>query len=101
MAILGSVEKAEESIKSDQSPVSSKSSPTIPIPDTLVTTYLQMINWTEFRPAYLNYPDGIKIMCMDAPDVAFYRFLYASLGKQWRWGDGLFTLGGEIRELLG
>jgi GNAT superfamily N-acetyltransferase len=100
MAILGSVEKAEESIKSDQSPVSSKSSPTIPIPDTLVTTYLQMTNWTEFRPAYLNYPDGIKIMCMDAPDVAFYRFLYASIGQQWRWCDRLCHSDEEIKALL-
>ena len=80
--------------------MSSNPSPTIPIPDTLVTTYLQMIKWTEFRPAYLNYPDGIKIMCMDVPDVAFYRFLYASIGNQWRWRDRLSHSDEEIKALL-
>lgn len=100
MAIIGSVEKAAESTESVQPPVSSKYVPTTPLPDTLVTTYLQMTDWTQFRPAYLNYLDRIKVMCMEAPDVAFYRFLYGSIGKQWRWRERISHSDEEIKALL-
>jgi GNAT superfamily N-acetyltransferase len=100
MAIIGSVEKAVESTKSAQLPVSSDSFPSPPVPDTLVTTYLQMTEGSQFRPAYLNYLDGIKLMCMDRPDVAFYRFLYSSVGKQWHWRDRLANTDDEIEALL-
>jgi GNAT superfamily N-acetyltransferase len=59
-----------------------------------------MTDWSEFRPAYLNYLDGIKLMCMDTPDVAFYRFLYSSIGKQWRWHDRLSKSDEELKALL-
>ena len=59
MAIIGSVKKVGESTKSAQLPVSSESFPPLPVPDTLVTTYLQMTEGAQFRPAYLNYLDGI------------------------------------------
>lgn len=71
-----------------------------PLPKTLIITYLQMADWSEFRPAYLNYPDGIKVMCMDKPDVDFYRFLYSSIGKQWGWCDRLGFSDQEIENLL-
>jgi ribosomal protein S18 acetylase RimI-like enzyme len=99
MVLIGSVEKGRESISSVQPPVSSKSFPK-PLPDNLLITYLQMRDWSEFRPAYLNYPDGIKVMCMDTPDVAFYRFLYTSIGKQWHWRDRLSRSDDEIKALL-
>ncbi|HBL13655.1 MAG TPA: N-acetyltransferase [Cyanobacteria bacterium UBA11162] len=86
--------------KTTQPPVSSKSFPRTPLPDTLVTTYLQMTTPTQFRPAYLNYPDGIKVMCMDIPDVAFYRFLYTTVGKPWRWRDRLSYTDEEIESML-
>jgi GNAT superfamily N-acetyltransferase len=100
MAINSSVEKAVESIKSAQPPVNCESLPNITVPDTLVTTYLQMAHWSEFRPAYLNYLDGIKVMCMQTADVAFYRFLYSSVGEHWRWRDRLSYTDEEIEELL-
>ena len=70
------------------------------LPDTLVITHLQMKDWSEFRPAYLNYPDGIKVMCMDTPDVDFYRFLYTSIGKQLPWSDRLSYSDDQIKALL-
>lgn len=83
-----------------QFPVSSNSFPRRPLPDTLVITYLQMTVPSQFRPAYLNYPDGIKLMCMDIPDVAFYRFLYTTVGKPWGWRDRLSYSDGEIESTL-
>lgn len=98
MVLLRAVKKVVNTTNV-QKPESSQFSPK-PLPDTLVITYLQMADWTEFRPAYLNYPDGIKVMCMDKPDVAFYRFLYSSIGKQWRWRDRLGQSDEKIQELL-
>lgn len=100
MAIDGLTGKAAERTKSAQPRVSSESFPKTNIPDTLVTTYLQMIHWSEFRPAYLNYQDGIKLMCMDAPDVLFYRFLYTSISKPWHWPDRQSLSDEEIKALL-
>jgi len=100
MESISSVEKAAASTKIAQIPVSSNSLPAIAIPDTLVTTYLQMTDWADFRPAYLNYLAGIKVMCMDTPDVAFYRFLYSSIGKELRWRERLSQSDEEIEELL-
>jgi hypothetical protein len=89
-----------ESTKSAQRPVSSETFPKTNVVDTLVKTYLQMTHWSEFRPAYLNYLDGIKVMCLDTPDVAFYRFLYSSIGKQYRWNDRLARSDEELEGLL-
>jgi GNAT superfamily N-acetyltransferase len=101
MATNGSAEKVAANIRSVQPPVSSEPSPITTVPDILVTTYLQMTDWTQFRPAYIHYLDGIKLMCMDAPDVDFYRFLYSSIGKQWRWRDQLSQTDEEMAALLG
>jgi GNAT superfamily N-acetyltransferase len=100
MAINGSVEKATGSTKSAPLQVSSSSCPNIRLPDTLVTTYLQMTDWSQFRPAYLNYLGGMKLMCMGTPDVAFYRFLYSSVGEEWRWRERLSHSDEEIKALL-
>src|SRR5919202_5227717 len=100
MAINGSAERATASTKSAQPQVFSKPFPNTSLPDTLVTTYLQMTDWSQFRPAYLNYLDGIKLMCMETPDVAFYRFLYTSVGQQWRWRDRNNQSDDEIEALL-
>jgi GNAT superfamily N-acetyltransferase len=100
MTILGSVKKAAAKTKNTQPLVSSNSLPKNALPDTLVKTYLQMKDWSEFRPSYLNYLDGIRLMCMDTPDVAFYRFLYSSIGKDWRWRDRLSRTDEEIEALL-
>ena len=55
----------------------------------LVTTYLEMRDRTQFRPAYLEDTTGITILSMGQPDVEFYLFLYRSVGQQWRWLDRL------------
>lgn len=99
MMCIDSVDKEKKNLTSIQQPVSSNSLPK-QLPDTLIITYLQMKDWSEFRPAYLNYPDGIKVMCMDTPDVDFYRFLYTSIGKQWRWSDRLSYSDDQIKALL-
>jgi GNAT superfamily N-acetyltransferase len=99
MMFINSLNKVKKNLTSLQHPVSSKPLPE-KLPDTLVITYLQMKDWSEFRPAYLNYPDGIKVMCMDTPDVDFYRFLYTSIGKQWRWSDRLSFSDEQIKALL-
>lgn len=100
MVINGSVEKVKGSTKSAQTQVASNSFSNIRLPDTLVITYLQMTDWVQFRPAYLNYLDGVKVMCMETPDVAFYRFLYSSVGEQWRWRERLSQSDEEIKGLL-
>lgn len=100
MATNGSVEKAVERTKGTQPLMSSETFPNINLPDTLITTYLQMTHWSDFRPAYLNYLDGIRVLCMDMPDVAFYRFLYSSVGQQLRWRDRLTRSDEEIGALL-
>lgn len=100
MATHGSIEKAVVSTTSAQPLVSSQPFSSTNLPDTLVTTYLQMTHWSEFRPAYLNYLDGIRVMCMDTPDVAFYRFLYSCVGKPWRWHERLSRADEEIKSLL-
>lgn len=80
--------------------MSPKSFTSTSLPDTLVITYLQMTDARQFRPAYLNYPDGVKILCMDTPDVAFYRFLYSTVGKPWHWRDRLSYSDKELGEIL-
>ena len=100
MTINGSIEKATGSTKSSPLQASSNSLLNIRLPDTLVTTYLQMTDWSQFRPAYLNYLDGMKLMCMGTPDVAFYRFLYSSVGEEWRWRERLSHSDEEIKALL-
>jgi GNAT superfamily N-acetyltransferase len=54
----------------------------------LVTTYLHMTDRNQFRPSYVE-PRGqsILIMQMQQTDIAFYRFLYNTVGEQWRWRD--------------
>lgn len=58
------------------------------IPDTLVTTYLEMTAPEQFRPAYIQDP-RVTIVRMQRPDVSFYKFLYSEVGRIWRWRDRL------------
>lgn len=72
---------------------------TTAIPETLVITYLEMTRRSAFRPAYLD-GDGFTVSRMQTPDVEFYRFLYSSVGKQWRWRDRLLISDETLAELL-
>src|SRR5690606_12479507 len=71
-----------------------------PIPDVLVTTYLHMTDRAAFKPAFIEDTDGVMIMSMNAPDVRFYRFLYSSVGEQWRWRDRLIMPEEELESIL-
>ncbi len=41
----------------------------------------------QFEPAFIE--TTATIAHINSPDVAFYRFLYDSVGKDWRWRDRL------------
>ena len=55
----------------------------------LVTTYLHMTDPAQFQPSYVTPQRGqsLMIMQMQQADVSFYRFLYNTVGDQWRWRD--------------
>jgi GNAT superfamily N-acetyltransferase len=57
------------------------------IPDTLITTYLQMESLAEFVPAFIE--TDAQILPLTTPDVTYYRFLYRTVGEAWRWRDRL------------
>ncbi len=69
------------------------------VPDTLVTTYLQMTEPASFRPAYSSDP-GVEIVRVDGVDVEFYRFLYNTVGELWRWRDRRLMSDGELGRIL-
>src|SRR5689334_17253220 len=55
-------------------------------PETLVITYLQM-SPSDYRPAPLSAPAGAQIVRLTEIDVGFYRFLYNTVGEDYRWRD--------------
>lgn len=59
-----------------------------PAPETLITKYLEMTHPAEFVPAFVRLPN-VRVERVRNDDVAFYRFLYASVGEKWRWRDRL------------
>ena len=69
------------------------------LPQTLVTTYLEMTSPAAFRPAYVDAPDA-HIQRMGRVDVPFYRFLYRAVGENWRWRDRLGLSDDELKRLL-
>jgi GNAT superfamily N-acetyltransferase len=70
------------------------------IPDTLITTYLQMTKRADFRPAYLPESNRHRIEEMGVPDVGYYRFLYRTVGEQWRWRDRLKLSDAKLHAIL-
>jgi GNAT superfamily N-acetyltransferase len=52
----------------------------------VVTTYLEMTSYEQFRPAYIEDPQ-LLIMPVGVPLPAFYRFLYGAVGKDYQWID--------------
>lgn len=69
-------------------------------PSTLVTYYLEMTGPGQFRPSYADHTAGVMMMRMSRPDVGFYRFLYGSVGEQWRWRDRLLMSDKELEHAL-
>jgi len=68
-------------------------------PDVLITTYLQMTSPSEFTPSFIQATD-IEIVKMEMPDLAFYKFLYQSVGEEWAWRDRLVMPNSELRKIL-
>jgi ribosomal protein S18 acetylase RimI-like enzyme len=68
-------------------------------PDTLITTYLHITDRGAFKPTYLH-ASNVKIVEMNAADVAFYRFLYGEVGKEWRWRDRLLLSDVDLYAIL-
>lgn len=58
------------------------------VPNSLITTYLEMTDHSQFRPSFVEAAD-IRIERLDWVDVRFYRRLYRAVGEQWRWRDRL------------
>ena len=67
--------------------------------DTLITTYLEMSSEDDFAPAFIRAAD-IEIVTMEMPDLAFYKFLYQSVGEEWAWRDRLQISNSELRRIL-
>lgn len=71
------------------------------IPDTLVTTYLEMTNRSQLNADYADdYPGSVRIVRMNTADVPFYRFLYDSVGDQWAWRDRRLMSDAELESAL-
>jgi GNAT superfamily N-acetyltransferase len=70
------------------------------IPEKLITTYLEMTDQAQFRPAYLDDPASVTILPMTQPDVVYYQFLYRAVGEVWRWRDRLLISDDELLEIL-
>jgi len=68
-------------------------------PDLLITTYLEMTNIAQFNSGYSDRSD-LEIVVLERPDVAYYRFLYGEVGREWRWRDRLIMSIDELREAI-
>lgn len=67
----------------------------------LVTTYLHMTDPAQFQPAFVDLPgQQLMLLPMEQVDVAFYRFLYDSVGDQWRWRDRRLLVDDELAAAL-
>lgn len=69
------------------------------LPETLITTYLELKSYEEFRPAYIKNPD-VTIMPMQSADIHYYRFLYKAVGDKWTWRDRLLMDVGKLQAIL-
>lgn len=71
------------------------SEPTVVVPDTLITTYLEMTDAAQFKPEFVVLPN-VRMIRLERPDLAFYRFLYGEVGRIWRWRDRLIMSAEEL-----
>ena len=70
------------------------------VPETLVTTYLEMTHRDQFAPAFLDDDSDFQIIRMGKVDAAYYRFLYKAVGEMWRWRDRLMMPLEELEQHL-
>lgn len=62
-------------------------------------TYLHLPHRHAFRPARMDHP-SVLVMEASRPHVAFYRFLYRSVGGEYSWVDRLRWSDDRLREHL-
>jgi GNAT superfamily N-acetyltransferase len=55
-------------------------------PETLITTYLEMTDPEQFKPAFIDSPAS-RIEPLISLDLKFYLFLYQSVGDNLTWRD--------------
>lgn len=67
--------------------------------ETLVTTYLEMTHPGQLREAYI-FSSDVVIEEVKNMDVDFYRFLYRSVGEDYRWRDRLVISTRELQTLI-
>jgi ribosomal protein S18 acetylase RimI-like enzyme len=65
----------------------------------VITTYIEMTDYAQFRPAYIVDSD-LTIMPMGVPLPAFYLFLYGTVGRDYQWIDRLKWTDEELLEYL-
>lgn len=70
------------------------------IPDILVTTYLQMTDFSQFKPAYLKDTTGLNLKQIATTDIEFYRYLYSAVGKKWKWKDRSMFSDHQLQQIL-
>jgi GNAT superfamily N-acetyltransferase len=51
----------------------------------IVTTYLEMFERPSFST--IERPESTVLLRAEEPTVSFYRFLYDSVGRNWKWVD--------------
>ncbi len=71
--------------------------PTRTVPVT--TTYLHLLSREQFRPTFVEDPD-LLVLEMREPSVAFYRFLYDAVGREFVWIDRLLWTDAQYQEYL-
>lgn len=64
-----------------------------------VVTCLEMLERPELRPAQ-PFPDGVRLQCLEHPDVATYRALFRAIGEDWLWFSRLIMPEEELRAIL-
>jgi len=68
-------------------------------PNTLITTYVEMNHRSQFNPSFIH-ASHIRIEEMHTVDLAFYRFMYGSVGEKLRWRDRLIMPNAELHAQL-
>jgi GNAT superfamily N-acetyltransferase len=61
-------------------------------------TYMQMFDAPVYDAPCA--PDSVQVLRADQPPAAFYRFLYGTVGKQWRWYERLKLTDNELNCIL-
>jgi len=72
------------------------------VPDILRTTFLEM----QSRDDYVGHIDmsrnliSYQVLRMKTVDVSYYKFLYDSIGKKWRWRERMLMPEDELLAIL-